>query len=69
MDDDYDSDPDWIIQEKDEFAQTRDKNGDGYLDHSEVAQWILPEEEEYIREEAEHLVFEADEDQVCCGWR
>ena len=43
----------------------RDKDGDGFLDHNEILQWILPEDYDHIHAEVEHLLREADLDQVC----
>ena len=45
----------------------RDKDGDGFLDHNEILQWILPEDFDHIHAEVEHLLREADANQVCIG--
>ncbi len=37
---------------------------DGYLDGSEVAQWILPGEVDHADNEAKHLIHETDTDKV-----
>ena len=54
-------DKEWIAIEKDRFNKDYDKNGDGYLDYDEIRAWVLTDNKEEAREEAEHLIEEADE--------
>ncbi|XP_026326654.1 calumenin-B [Hyposmocoma kahamanoa] len=54
--------PDWVKQEREQFASYRDANKDGYLDAGEVKDWIAPPEFDHAEAEARHLVFEADGD-------
>lgn len=54
--------PDWVKQEKEQFASYRDANKDGYMDGAEVKDWIAPAEFDHAEAEARHLVFEADSD-------
>ncbi|XP_030649081.1 reticulocalbin-3 isoform X2 [Chanos chanos] len=54
--------PDWVKTEKKHFTEFRDVNKDGFLDASEVAQWILPGEVDHADNEAKHLIHETDTD-------
>jgi Ca2+-binding EF-hand superfamily protein len=54
--------PDWVSQERDQFKEFRDKNGDGYLDEEEVKAWIMPPDYDHSEAEADHLIHEADTD-------
>ena len=56
--------PEWVANEKDNFNNVLDKNGDGRLDNAEVGQWVLPRDLEYVADEAKHLLSSADENQV-----
>ncbi|KAL2101145.1 hypothetical protein ACEWY4_002906 [Coilia grayii] len=56
------SEPDWVQTEKKHFSEFRDVNKDGYLDASEVANWILPGEIDHADNEAKHLIYETDTD-------
>ncbi|XP_077413428.1 reticulocalbin-3 isoform X2 [Vanacampus margaritifer] len=54
------SEPEWVQTEKKHFTDLRDANKDGYMDFSEVAQWILPGEVDHADNEAKHLIHETD---------
>ncbi|KAG7156579.1 Calumenin-like [Homarus americanus] len=54
--------PAWVSNERDQFREFRDKNGDGYLDEEEVKGWIIPPDYNHSEAEAKHLVYEADSD-------
>ncbi|XP_041973241.1 calumenin-B isoform X2 [Aricia agestis] len=54
--------PDWVKQEREQFAGYRDTNKDGFMDVEEVRNWIVPPEFDHAEAEARHLVFEADTD-------
>ncbi|XP_077390423.1 reticulocalbin-3 isoform X1 [Festucalex cinctus] len=54
------SEPEWVQTEKKHFTDFRDANKDGYMDFSEVAQWILPGEVDHADNEAKHLIHETD---------
>ena len=55
--------PEWVNEERDDFNNVRDKNGDGVLDREEVLEWVYPaEEQNYAEEEAKHLIKNADSD-------
>jgi len=54
--------PDWVIQERKNFNEFRDRDGDGFMDLEEVRAWIVPPDYDHSEAEAKHLVFEADED-------
>ncbi|XP_046893508.1 reticulocalbin-3 isoform X2 [Hypomesus transpacificus] len=56
------SEPDWVRTEKTHFTEFRDVNKDGFLDASEVSQWILPGEIDHADNEARHLIHETDTD-------
>jgi len=51
--------PEWVTEEKEYFVKL-DKNSDGKLDAAEVKEWIMPADDEHAREEAKHLITEAD---------
>jgi len=54
--------PEWVTNEKKQFKEFRDKNGDGKMDKEEVKDWILPEDYDHIASEAKHLLMESDID-------
>ncbi|ELU08024.1 hypothetical protein CAPTEDRAFT_149313 [Capitella teleta] len=54
--------PDWVKNERDQFATFRDKNKDGVMDREEVQDWILPADYDHSEAEAKHLIFESDAD-------
>ena len=56
--------PDWILAERKQFLEFRDKNKDKVLDREEVAAWILPSDYDYTLAEAKHLIHEADKNNV-----
>ena len=56
--------PEWVTNEKKQFKEFRDKNGDGKMDQKEVKEWILPEDYDHIASEAKHLMSESDMDKV-----
>uniref|UniRef100_A0A672GK38 Reticulocalbin-3 n=1 Tax=Salarias fasciatus TaxID=181472 RepID=A0A672GK38_SALFA len=55
--------PEWVDQERSQFAEHRDQNKDGKLDQKEVLDWIFPDVD-HVALEAQHLIHEADVDQV-----
>lgn len=54
--------PNWLQDEKDNFKEHLDKNGDGKLDRDELTAWIIPDDGMFGMEEAEYLMSEADID-------
>lgn len=54
--------PDWVVREREQFRDHRDKNKDGFLDKEEVKLWILPPDYDHSEAEAKHLIHESDED-------
>ncbi|XP_071552782.1 calumenin-B [Panulirus ornatus] len=54
--------PAWVSNEREQFREYRDKNGDGYLDEDEVKGWIIPPDYNHADAEAKHLIYEADSD-------
>jgi len=54
--------PEWVTNEKKQFKDYRDKNGDGKMDKEEVADWILPPDFDHVSSEAKHLMSESDVD-------
>ncbi|CAG0885660.1 unnamed protein product [Cyprideis torosa] len=52
--------PSWVEQEREQFKTFRDTNGDGYLDLSEVRNWIFPDDYDHSLAEAQHLIRESD---------
>ena len=50
--------------EQREFEQKLDVNKDGYLDDSEIRQWIAPNDDEFFNDEIDHLLNHIDENKV-----
>lgn len=59
--DDEDDDDNWYKQEKDKFVKDLDKDKDGFLDVKELSGWVIPMEDEYNEQEANHLISSADQ--------
>ena len=57
-------DPDWLKEERQYFAESRDANKDGKMDKKEMKQWLVPDGYNHVEAEAHHLMFEADSDKV-----
>ncbi|XP_053128237.1 reticulocalbin-2 isoform X2 [Hemicordylus capensis] len=55
-------DPEWILVEKDRFANDYDKDKDGKLNPKELLSWVVPNNEGIAQEEAVHLIKEMDVD-------
>ena len=53
--------PDWVVREREQFKEYRDKNKDGFLDKDEIRFWILPPDYDHSQAEAKHLISESDE--------
>lgn len=62
---DDEGESDWIREEEEEFRTDLDKNKDGVLDRNEIYHWLIPDNFDHINEEAQHLLSEADVNQVC----
>jgi len=56
------SEPNWVEAEREQFAQYRDKDKDGFMHQEEVKSWITPPDYDHSSAEATHLVKEADGD-------
>ncbi|KAK6626359.1 hypothetical protein RUM43_006670 [Polyplax serrata] len=54
--------PDWVKNEREQFASFRDKNRDGFMDEEEVKSWIIPPDFDHAEAEARHLIYESDSD-------
>lgn len=59
---DADERPEWIEREKREFMEYRDLNNDGYLDMSELKEWLQPNGVTPALAEARHLIALSDSD-------
>ena len=57
-------DPDWVVTERESFSVYRDTNADGYMDHNEVREWLLPSSYDIAESEAKHLIHEVDQNDV-----
>uniref|UniRef100_A0A915IKQ1 Reticulocalbin-3 n=1 Tax=Romanomermis culicivorax TaxID=13658 RepID=A0A915IKQ1_ROMCU len=53
-------DEEWLTTEKFKFNEEYDQNKDGKLDRMEMKRWLVPDHQETAKEEAEHLMEEAD---------
>ena len=56
--------PDWMAGEQREFEEKLDANKDGYLDNSEMRQWIAPNDDEFFNDEIDHLLNHIDENKA-----
>jgi len=56
------TEPEWVQNEKEQFSQYRDKDGDGFMDADEVKNWIIPPDFDHAEAEARHLIYESDGD-------
>ncbi|XP_049835861.1 calumenin [Schistocerca gregaria] len=54
--------PEWVKNEREQFSQYRDKDGDGFMDKEEVKNWIIPPDFDHAEAEARHLIYESDSD-------
>ncbi|XP_001380444.2 reticulocalbin-1 [Monodelphis domestica] len=54
--------PDWVVNEREQFEDFRDLNKDGKMDKEEIQHWILPQDYDHAQAEARHLVYESDQD-------
>nr|KAG5695437.1 hypothetical protein BaRGS_033562 [Batillaria attramentaria] len=55
--------PDWVVSEREQFKNFRDKNNDGKLDRDEIRDWIIPEDYDHSSSEARHLIASSDTNQ------
>jgi len=60
--DDNTEEPDWVKTEREQFANHRDTDKDGFLNKEEVGNWIIPPDYDHSEAEAKHLINEADTD-------
>lgn len=56
--------PDWVLREKEQFNDYRDKNKDGFMDKDEIREWIVPLDYDHSQAESKHLISESDKDNV-----
>ncbi|CAL1541320.1 unnamed protein product [Lymnaea stagnalis] len=59
--DDKEGEPEWVVSEREQFANFRDKDHDGRLDKAEIKDWIIPEDYDHSTAEAAHLIRSSDE--------
>ncbi|KAK6191750.1 hypothetical protein SNE40_003354 [Patella caerulea] len=57
-----DPEPDWVVNERKQFTDYRDKNKDGKMDKHEVMDWIIPADYDHSSAESKHLIYESDKD-------
>lgn len=62
-DNEGDVEPEWVETEREQFKNYRDSDKDGKLNREEVKAWILPHDYDHANAEAQHLIYESDEDQ------
>jgi len=53
-----------VEEERRDFRERMDKNGDNFLDHDEIREWVAPTEVKFREEEVEHLYKHADLNKV-----
>jgi len=54
--------PEWVMMEREQFNEFRDKDSDGRMDMAETKDWILPDNHDQALAEAKHLISESDSD-------
>uniref|UniRef100_A0A183BU04 Reticulocalbin-3 n=1 Tax=Globodera pallida TaxID=36090 RepID=A0A183BU04_GLOPA len=52
----------WYQTEKTRFREEYDKDGDGFLNADELRAWLIPDLSQTAKQEAEHLIENADSD-------
>ncbi|XP_056132268.1 calumenin-A [Lampris incognitus] len=52
--------PEWLVTEREQFVEFRDKNKDGKMDKEETMDWIMPSDYDHAEAEAKHLIYESD---------
>ncbi|KAM8739661.1 calumenin-A isoform 2-T2 [Acanthopagrus schlegelii] len=57
---DNEEEPEWVVAERQQFSEFRDKNNDGKMDKEETMDWILPSDYDHAEAEAKHLLHESD---------
>ncbi|XP_036978023.1 calumenin-A [Acanthopagrus latus] len=57
---DNEEEPEWVVAERQQFSEFRDKNNDGRMDKEETMDWILPSDYDHAEAEAKHLLHESD---------
>uniref|UniRef100_A0A1I7ZN85 Reticulocalbin-3 n=1 Tax=Steinernema glaseri TaxID=37863 RepID=A0A1I7ZN85_9BILA len=57
-----DENSEWYTIEKSRFKEDYDLDKDGFLDKTEVRQWLIPDLKETAAHEAEHLISSSDKD-------
>ena len=62
--DNKENEPEWVQNERSHFKELRDINKDNVMDREELANWILPNDFDRSLSEAQHLIYEADENKV-----
>ena len=55
---------DWAEEERIEFEENLDRDGDGLLGYEEIQKWLAPDEMTFFQEEARHLLSHVDQDKV-----
>lgn len=61
---DNEEEPEWVVAERQQFSEFRDKNNDGKMDKEETMDWILPSDYDHAEAEAKHLLHESDANKV-----
>ena len=56
--------PEWLLEEKRDFKEHLDKDGDKILNTDEIQEWVAPSEGKFRVEEVTHLFKHADLNQV-----
>ena len=59
-----DKTPEWLLEEKGDFEEHLDKDGDNILNTDEIREWVAPSEGKFREEEVTHLIKHADFNQV-----
>ncbi|KAF7646671.1 hypothetical protein LDENG_00184050 [Lucifuga dentata] len=52
--------PEWVVTEREQFSEYRDKNKDGKMDKEETKDWVIPDDYNHAEAEARHLMHESD---------
>ncbi|GAA29325.2 reticulocalbin-1 [Clonorchis sinensis] len=59
---DGEPEPDWVAREREQYQKHRDIDHNGFMDRSEVGEWVMPTGYDPIEAETQHLFYHADID-------
>ncbi|TGZ71494.1 hypothetical protein CRM22_002612 [Opisthorchis felineus] len=61
---DGEPEPDWVAREREQYQKYRDIDHNGFMDRTEVGEWVMPTGYDPVEAETQHLFYHADIDKV-----